>query len=71
MLEGLMQGEKRYWAEVGGRKGKKGGLIGTSNVGWVWLGDVRFVLDEPDLGWLYSWRLLYHFVGQIRHDVRY
>ena len=27
-----MEGEKRYWAEVGGRNGKKGGLIGTSNV---------------------------------------
>jgi len=29
-----MEGEKRYWAEVGGRHGKKGGLIGTSNVSW-------------------------------------
>jgi len=34
VLEGLMEGEKRYWAEVGGRHGKKGGLIGTSNVSW-------------------------------------
>jgi len=32
VLEGLMEGEKRFWAEVGGRNGKKGGLIGTSNV---------------------------------------
>lgn len=35
VIEGLREGEERYWDEVGGRGGKKGGLVGTSNVSRV------------------------------------
>lgn len=37
VIEGLRMGEERYWNEVGGRGGKKGGLVGTSNVSRVFL----------------------------------
>lgn len=39
VLEGLREGEGRYWAEVGGRGEKRGGLGGTSNVSRLFGGD--------------------------------
>jgi hypothetical protein len=37
VIEGLREGEERYWNEMGGRGGKKGGLVGTSNVSRIFL----------------------------------
>jgi hypothetical protein len=34
VIQGLKEGEERFWKDVGGRQGKKGGLVGTSNVSW-------------------------------------
>jgi hypothetical protein len=66
VIEGLRESEERYWNEVGGRGGKKGGLVGTSNVSRIasclqYLHDLsdqrrRIAIDIETCDWGYSCR---------------